>query len=280
MEANIKQANAVFIQRYATAQEWTLNNPIIYPGEIGIESDTGKIKVGSTVARQWNELDYNSSDGGQIIDNLDTIYNNPSALPTTGNYDGKQLVAKINGEPPMSVYRWTASLQSWINVGVVKETVAYFAKVKDGATNILCFYDHKSQSFVSTKQKDHCFITNIDYIYASVANLSDISGKQNGDTYIARDSATQLYCLYQYVASTASWLLINAINESTIYSSIQASSVYSAPANSLWRAKFDGSNLSFVQLGRDTNLEEQIGDVANALTELHNYAASLIGGMR
>jgi hypothetical protein len=45
--------------------------------------------VGSTVTRYWNELDYNSSDGGQIIDNLDTIYNDVSELPTTGVSDGQ-----------------------------------------------------------------------------------------------------------------------------------------------------------------------------------------------
>ena len=141
MEANIKQANAVFIQRYATAEEWTVNNPVIYPGEIGIESDTGKIKVGSTVARYWNELDYNSSDGGQIIDNLDTIYNDVSELPTTGISDGQQLVAKASGGPPMSVYRWVSAVSTWVNIGLVKETVVYFVKKKGLSTNILCFYD-------------------------------------------------------------------------------------------------------------------------------------------
>jgi hypothetical protein len=44
--------------------------------------------VGSTVTRYWNELDYNSSDGGQIIDNLDIIYEDPDTLPTSGIKDG------------------------------------------------------------------------------------------------------------------------------------------------------------------------------------------------
>jgi hypothetical protein len=96
----------------------------------------------------------------------------------------------------MSVYRWVSAVSTWVNIGLVKETVAYFAKVKDGLTNILCFYDHESQSFVSTKQKEYCIITNIDYVYGSVASLSGISNKQNGDTYIALDTTTQLYCLY------------------------------------------------------------------------------------
>lgn len=278
MEANIKQANAVFIQRYATAQEWTLNNPIIYPGEIGIESDTGKIKVGSTVARQWRELDYNTSDGGQVIDNLDIIYNNPSALPTTGNYDGKQLIAKTNGELPMSVYRWVASLRSWINIGVVKETVVYFAKKKGNSTNILCFYDHNTKTFISTEQQKEITITDIDTIVIGTDALKTIVNQKDGDIYIVFNNDLQVYFLYQYQASALSWRQIAILNEQTIYTNTNFSKNYNAPELSLWKVKITGSTLKFIRLGWDENFAKQLEGLSEALTELHNYAQVYIGG--
>ena len=278
MEANIKQANAVFIQRYATAQEWTLNNPQIFPGEIGIESDTGKIKVGGVITSSWNELDYVSSDGGQIIDNLDTIYEDPSELPNSSNYEGMQLVAKNSGGPPLNIYRWVSSTSLWVSVGLVKETVAYFVKRKGNAANILCFYDQRSSAFVSAEQQKHLTITTLDIIIYGVGNLNGIQSKEDGDTYVVLDYSLNLFCLYQYQSNVNDWVFLAPISEQAIYSNARASNAYSAPENSLWKAKVAGTTINFVRLGYDADLAAQIGDISSALTELHEYAQSIIGG--
>lgn len=278
MEANIKQASAVFIQRYATAQEWTLNNPQIFPGEIGIESDTGRIKVGGVAASNWNQLDYVSSDGGQIIDNLDIIYESFSVLPSSGNYEGKQLVAKTSGDPPLNIYRWVSSISQWVSVGLVKETVAYFVKRKGNATNILCFYDQDSSAFVSTEQQKHLTITTLDTIIYGVGTLNGIQNKEDGDTYVVLDYSLNLFCLYQYQSGVNGWVFLAPINEQAIYSNIKTSNTYSAPANSLWKAKITGTTIGFVRLGYDADLATQIGDISSALSELHEYAQSIIGG--
>jgi len=44
-------------QRYDTAANWTAENPTLLAGEIGVESDTGKIKIG-TGATAWTSLSY------------------------------------------------------------------------------------------------------------------------------------------------------------------------------------------------------------------------------
>jgi hypothetical protein len=44
-------------QRIDTAANWVTKNPVLLVGELGIESDTGKIKVGNGVA-VWNSLAY------------------------------------------------------------------------------------------------------------------------------------------------------------------------------------------------------------------------------
>lgn len=40
-----------------TAANWAANNPILMAGEIGVEQDTGFIKVGNGVS-SWNTLGY------------------------------------------------------------------------------------------------------------------------------------------------------------------------------------------------------------------------------
>ncbi len=53
---------AIRIQlRRDTASNWTTNNPLLYPGEMGIETDTGKFKIGPavnapTVGTAWNSI--------------------------------------------------------------------------------------------------------------------------------------------------------------------------------------------------------------------------------
>ena len=48
---------ALMMQRYDTAANWTVANPTLLAGEIGIESDTEKIKIGDG-ATAWSSLGY------------------------------------------------------------------------------------------------------------------------------------------------------------------------------------------------------------------------------
>jgi hypothetical protein len=44
-------------QKRGLASRWTSTNPVLLAGEIGVETDTNKIKIGDGVT-QWNNLDY------------------------------------------------------------------------------------------------------------------------------------------------------------------------------------------------------------------------------
>jgi hypothetical protein len=79
---------AVQIQlRRGTAAAWTSANPTLADGEIGIESDTGKFKVGTGLAA-WTNLSYGGIQGtnGQGVPTGGTVgqvlYKNSST-----NYD-------------------------------------------------------------------------------------------------------------------------------------------------------------------------------------------------
>jgi hypothetical protein len=70
-------------QRYNESSVWESINPILEPGEIGIESNTGKFKYGDG-RRTWKNLDYAFGDGLTL--NLCT---NTNDLPAAKDHPGE-----------------------------------------------------------------------------------------------------------------------------------------------------------------------------------------------
>lgn len=62
-------------QRSNTAQGWLDLNPVLYAGEIGIETDTGLVKHGDGVSH-WLELPYWSNDGLTYTQGDGVVINN------------------------------------------------------------------------------------------------------------------------------------------------------------------------------------------------------------
>lgn len=69
----------------STAQEWLNANPILFPGEIGIESDTNRVKHGDGVTH-WNDLPYWSGNN-KIYTADDGILINENQISTILRYD-------------------------------------------------------------------------------------------------------------------------------------------------------------------------------------------------
>jgi len=70
------------------AVNWTDTNPILAQAELGIETDTLKLKIGNGVDT-WNVLDYHGAVGGYIVKNIitdETLESNAivSAVTTNG----------------------------------------------------------------------------------------------------------------------------------------------------------------------------------------------------
>jgi hypothetical protein len=55
-------ANIQFQFRRGTASEWTSANPTLASGEMGLETDTAKFKIG-TGSTAWNSLSYGGLKG-------------------------------------------------------------------------------------------------------------------------------------------------------------------------------------------------------------------------
>lgn len=84
-------------QRRGTAEQWTLANPVLGPGEIGFELDTNSFKIGDGVST-WDQLDYfeNSvSIAGSIDDYVPLTQkgaaNGVATLDSSGQIPGSQL---------------------------------------------------------------------------------------------------------------------------------------------------------------------------------------------
>ena len=73
-------------QRYNESSVWESINPILEPGEIGIESNTGKFKYGDG-RRTWKNLDYAFGDGLTL--NLCTGTND---LPAAKDHPGERAI--------------------------------------------------------------------------------------------------------------------------------------------------------------------------------------------
>lgn len=76
------------------AATWTEKNPVLLKGEMGVETDTRKIKIGDGL-NKWSALGYSGADVADIekviADNRDTTY----SLEPTGEQTDDQLLATI-----------------------------------------------------------------------------------------------------------------------------------------------------------------------------------------
>lgn len=127
--------------RRGTAQEWTVANPILAIGELGLELDTSKFKIGTGTAR-WVELTYGGikGDTGAKGNKGDTGAQGPkgdtgdtgakgdtgtgvvlkgaaplvTALPVDGNNTGDLVLVLEDNNG----YMWGGS--TWINIGSIR----------------------------------------------------------------------------------------------------------------------------------------------------------------
>jgi hypothetical protein len=60
-----KILNVRFQQKYDTSANWAASSVILLPGEMAIESDTGKFKFGNG-EKVYSELDYAGMDQAQL----------------------------------------------------------------------------------------------------------------------------------------------------------------------------------------------------------------------
>lgn len=82
--------------RNDTAENWTTKNPLLLKGEMGVEIDTKKIKIGNGTDR-WTALEYSGVDEDTIKGIIDNNRDNfTEVTPNEGESDAQALARMIN----------------------------------------------------------------------------------------------------------------------------------------------------------------------------------------
>ena len=81
--------------RNDTAEKWNTENPLLLKGEMGVETDTGKIKIGNGTAH-WKDLKYSGVDEDTIKGIIDKNRDNfTEVTPNEGETDAQALARMI-----------------------------------------------------------------------------------------------------------------------------------------------------------------------------------------
>lgn len=81
--------------RNDTAENWTTQNPVLLKGEMGVETDTGKTKIGNGTD-QWTTLKYSGVDEDTIKGIIDNNRNNfTEVTPNEGESDAQALARMV-----------------------------------------------------------------------------------------------------------------------------------------------------------------------------------------
>ena len=103
---NSKTVNIRIISRNDTSSNWEKENPILFQGEIGIENDTNKLKIGDGFTN-WNNLSYVSGGKSSLV-----IVENYGDLPIIGEND---ILYKINSS--QLLYIWNNLTNTYAQLG-------------------------------------------------------------------------------------------------------------------------------------------------------------------
>ena len=79
--------------RNDTAEKWNTENPVLLKGEMGVETDTGKTKIGNGTAH-WKDLKYSGVDEDTIKGIIDKNRDNFTPVEATEEEDDIQALAR------------------------------------------------------------------------------------------------------------------------------------------------------------------------------------------
>lgn len=153
----MKELKVRLQQRHHLAAIWTSANPILAEGEMGVETDTGKFKIG-TGRHRWNALDYAQSKG--IAQKIFNGYDNEKtgeAAEQVGDLTNPELVFKASiykaedhpGEIIIVPRKYEPSGASWLERESIIDT-PYISLRKNNKWFWVVFSDQKNKALASS----------------------------------------------------------------------------------------------------------------------------------
>ena len=82
------------VLRHDTAANWTKENPVLLEGEVGVETDTSKLKIGDGVSH-WGALKYSGADENDILKVINNNRNSHTELNLTVGQTPSEALATI-----------------------------------------------------------------------------------------------------------------------------------------------------------------------------------------
>lgn len=113
--------------RNDTAEKWNTENPVLLKGEMGVETDTGKTKIGNGTAH-WKDLKYSGVDEDTIKGIIDKNRNAVEFIVATEGESDTQALARVITAPKKG------------DVGIVEQT-------KNGIGEFYTAYIHDGTAF-------------------------------------------------------------------------------------------------------------------------------------
>ena len=113
--------------RNDTAENWTTKNPLLLKGEMGVETDTGKTKIGNGTAH-WEDLKYSGVDEDTIKGIIDKNRNAVEFIVANEGESDTQALARVIKAPKKG------------DVGIVEQT-------KNGIGEFYTAYIHDGTAF-------------------------------------------------------------------------------------------------------------------------------------
>lgn len=192
-----RQINAKFILRNDTAANWTSANPVLLKGEVGLETDTLKLKFGDGVS-QWNSLKYFVSG--------DVVVKASAPSKSDSNYDvgklwinsaNKKSYILVDNTPSNAVWKQLVFPEDLSDLGAGDMLKAVFAtneKVGQGYVDKAILADTATEATHATNADNATNAT-----HATSADSADeathaasADNATNADHATSADSATKL----------------------------------------------------------------------------------------
>lgn len=183
--------------RRDTASNWTLNNPMLLTGEIGIESDTNKFKIGN--GSRWNSINNYAFNPGSP--------NGIATLGSTGKLISSQLPDQYSLDAEIS-----SALANLSTSGVPEGTNKYFTNARALAANASAISDAASSAAIDATSKANSAQANAISIAAADATSKANSAQANAIATASNDASTKDAALATTITSSTNTSINSAIS--------------------------------------------------------------------
>lgn len=186
---------ATLIIRNDSAATWATKNPKLARGEVGIEIDTGLVKVGDGVTN-FNELDYINARNG-IDDILTTLVNDKITIADYGKsywyYDENNFEEVQVNETDLT--KWPARVELEVKNGVARwvRPKAIYNPIQGTLDGVLVNLARDPQTNTEASTKNYVdttiasAIANVDHLKRRIVTILPTVGIESNTIYMIKD---------------------------------------------------------------------------------------------